>query len=155
MGRSRCGWPECDRARASKLGLCQFHLYRFENGIPLGAPLSQGATLIKRKRADRVLKSCTYKAAHARCRREWGSPSQYPCAHCGGAAREWGYDGTDPDELCGPDHNGAPGRVYSQFPEFYMPLCRLCHTKLDKVWRRKLQNDFKEFLQWKRRELVS
>jgi hypothetical protein len=140
MNRTSAGHVRCSECR------------RPQPKAPRNRKLCSQPTLVSYKSFERVMKLCTYRAAHRRCRNLWGSPSQYDCAGCGGNAREWAYDGTDPIELCGSDEWG-PGRVYSRFPEFYMPLCRTCHKERDKVWRRKLQAQFSEFLQWKQRQL--
>ena len=103
---------------------------------------------VRARKVIMVMSDCTYTAAHRRCWREWGRAADHPCVDCQTQAREWAYDGTDPTELCGEDEYG-PGRVYSRFPEFYMPLCRQCHVTRDKVWRRKLQNEFRDFSRWK------
>lgn len=67
--------------------------------------------------------------AHARCRKLWGSASQYPCIECGKQARDWAYDGTDPDQRY--TNKRGVYVFYSAWPEFYMPMCRKCHRKRD------------------------
>ena len=144
--RKRCSRDDCDRVSGSLEGLCGFHLNRLRTGIPLDAPLGRRSSS---KAFAALMKPCTYQAAHKRCRKIWGKASEHDCAGgCGLSAREWAYDGKDPTELCGEDEYG-PGRVYSRFPEFYMPMCRSCHTERDKVWRRQLQSDFEAFLKWR------
>lgn len=71
-----------------------------------------------------------YTRAHDRCRRLWGSAKQYPCVHCGGRATDWAYDHTDPEAQWA-FTEGAP---YSNWPEFYMPLCKRCHAWCDARW---------------------
>lgn len=69
--------------------------------------------------------------AHSRLRRIWGSAGNYPCISCGGTAAQWAYDGTDPDQryrLVGKRKYYA---YYSVYPEFYMPMCSLCHRRRD------------------------
>lgn len=85
--------------------------------------------------------TCTYDAAHTRCKNLWGSASNYPCIKCGDRAREWSYDGTDPTQMRG--FSGSPLNVarqarrggmemtYSAWPEFYAPMCRSCHAEFD------------------------
>lgn len=65
-----------------------------------------------------------YQNAHRRVYRLWGSASQYPCVRCGGSAKDWAYDGMDPSSSIN----------CSQNPEFYMPLCRRCHSYFDCHW---------------------
>lgn len=72
----------------------------------------------------------SYAGAHQRVRRELGKAAGNPCVECGNPATDWAYDRTDPDECIG--YQSYSRRcVYSQWPEFYMPLCRSCHTSLD------------------------
>ena len=64
-----------------------------------------------------------YDRAHRRVKALWGLARQYPCVKCGGPARHWAYDWTDPSSL----------ENYSHWPEFYMPLCFACHRHYDQV----------------------
>jgi hypothetical protein len=91
---------------------------------------------------------CNYSTAHNRCTRLWGSARLHPCIECGNPAEQWSYDGTDPDELCG--FQKGYMRLYSRHPEFYMPLCRACHSPRDAHWRKQLREQFSEFLEWKK-----
>lgn len=75
--------------------------------------------------------SPTYKAAHARIRREAGSASLYFC-ECGEQAREWSYNYNDPDELLDAD----TGLKYSLHRESYTPRCAPCHRRMDAGMRR-------------------
>lgn len=70
-----------------------------------------------------------YQNAHNRVRRLWGKPTQYPCVLCNGPATQWAYDGTDPTA-----RTGIERCWYSNWPEFYMPLCRTCHSRFDAKW---------------------
>lgn len=69
---------------------------------------------------------------------------------CENAAHDWAYDGMDPSELCGPGKSGTM-LVYSQYPEFYMPLCKRCHRPRDKAWRARMKDEYAEFCEWKAR----
>lgn len=71
-----------------------------------------------------ILDPCNYDSAHRRCREMWGRASQYSCIRCGAQALDWAYDGSDSTQL-------GSGKFHSRFPEFYMPLCRSCHQRLD------------------------
>jgi HNH endonuclease len=62
-----------------------------------------------------------YSRSHYLVGKLWGPARHYPCVTCGRPAHEWAYDHTDPS---------SPGG-YSQWPEFYMPMCRSCHRRLD------------------------
>ena len=70
-----------------------------------------------------------YQIAHRRVKRLWGPASDYPCVKCGGAEAHWAYDGTDPTA-----HVWSQRCFYSQWPEFYMPLCPPCHGYFDAHW---------------------
>jgi hypothetical protein len=126
------------------LGLCKMHVDRLTSGFPMSAMSSAPWT---RRATPTALKPCSYGAAHHRCRRLWGKANQYDCANgCGRRAMDWSYDGCDPNEHCEPD---GLRRVYSQYPEFYMPVCRFCHAPADARWRRELSEQFAEFRAWK------
>jgi hypothetical protein len=70
-----------------------------------------------------------YAAAHLRVRRARGSASQHPCVDCGTPARDWSYDGRDPDELVAVER-GYEVR-YSVNPEHYVARCLTCHVRYD------------------------
>ena len=72
----------------------------------------------------------SYAGAHGRVRRELGNANLNPCVDCGEPATDWAYDRTDPDESVG-FQKGRHRVVYSQWPEFYKPLCHRCHALLD------------------------
>lgn len=55
---------------------------------------------------------------------------KYMCIQCDNPAKDWAYDGTDPTQLYGLRTGGGKS-FYSRFPEFYMPMCRKCHTQRD------------------------
>lgn len=71
-----------------------------------------------------------YAAAHSRIIGTFGAAAGNPCVQCGGPAREWAYDGTDPAEKYGPTRSGYHC-FYSVYPEFYMPMCVKCHRSRD------------------------
>lgn len=70
-----------------------------------------------------------YLGAHHRVRRQRGSAGLLPCQHCGGAAKDWAYDHSDP----APHHEVIRGvrLAYSLDLNRYIPLCRPCHSKFD------------------------
>lgn len=115
----------CDRpTRVS--GLCDTHRRRKGRGAPMDAPI-----VPRRGRSYEFLnKVLTYSSAHNRVKALWGSASNYRCVECGGQGRDWAYDHTDPTQLYG---EGRWGQVvaFSIWPEYYMPMCKSCHTKLD------------------------
>ena len=87
-----------------------------------------------------------YNAAHRTVKYLWGKASQFLCIKCGKQAQDWAYDGKDPTELFaydpGAEHReGVQPMRFSIWPEFYAPMCRSCHKKMDlgflkvKNWR--------------------
>jgi hypothetical protein len=96
---------------------------------------------------------CGVSGAHARVYREWGLASQYPCVECGGTAKDWAYDGTDPTQLFVESNSGRrrsstrKGWLFvSRYPEFYMPMCKKCHKSMDGA---RQQQELFEYRQWK------
>lgn len=76
----------------------------------------------------------SYHAIHQKLRRIRGRASDYPCRRCGETAREWSYNGADPDERIGLSRTGAGRPIsvpYSLDLSFYEPLCRHCHRMRD------------------------
>jgi hypothetical protein len=69
--------------------------------------------------------SVDYHAVHERLYRRRGRARDYPCAKCGGAASQWAYDHSDPDQLCG------PYGPYSVNLDLYSPMCVPCHKRMD------------------------
>ena len=108
-----CAIPGCLGARMARYLLCSKHTHiRYRNGHPLW------------KRGP-----LTYRAAHNRVVRTKGRADDYPCIDgCGRIAKDWSYDGAEPDELVDPKH----GLPYSLNPERYEPRCRGCHTEHDR-----------------------
>lgn len=70
--------------------------------------------------------NASYNAVHRRITARRGRAAEHTCRHCGGAAKHWAYDHTDPDERhdtdCGP---------YSLDVDRYLPLCVACHRIFD------------------------
>lgn len=118
----RCEVPSCDRARYGR-GYCHAHYERWRRhgdpraDIPIEAKTTGGVG---------------YWAAHQRVRAERGPATGHACAECGAPARDWSYDGADPDERVQPDR----GYRYSLDPDRYRPRCRSCHRRATLVRRR-------------------
>lgn len=94
-------------------GFCRAHHARWRrHGDP------QGSVPIEHKTGG------GYWSAHQRVNAERGPAAAQRCA-CGAAAREWSYDGTDPEERACP----ARGWRYSLDPGRYLPRCRSCHRR--------------------------
>lgn len=70
----------------------------------------------------------TYKDVHARLSRERGKAAEYSCSRCGETARDWAYTNTAGDLEKVDEESGYR---YAGSTEFYEPLCRSCHKKLD------------------------
>lgn len=69
----------------------------------------------------------SYSGVHERLRRTRGDASTHACVACGDPARDWSYQGGDPDER----HEPTTGAPYSLDPERYVPRCRPCHRAYD------------------------
>lgn len=63
----------------------------------------------------------TYRAIHGRLAVERGPARLYACAECGGCAREWAYDYSDPTA------KSSSQGPFSVDLERYRPLCASCH----------------------------
>jgi hypothetical protein len=135
----KCVFLDCTRQAKSK-GYCGAHLRQQRVHGRMDAI-----------REQTVWDACTYSAVHHRCRQLWGRVQQYPCIDCGESAEEWAYDGKDPSELYvertdwGQRKSIVP---YSRFPEFYMPMCKVCHKRRD---MRELHEAYAEFRAWRKR----
>ena len=91
--------------------------------------------------------------AHHRCRALWVCVQQYPCIECGRSRRGVGIrrHKKDPSELYDTRHDWQL-RVLSRtrkFPEFYMPMCKRCHKKLD---MERLQMELQQFRGWRKNQ---
>ncbi|MGW3739836.1 hypothetical protein ACWD62_04305 [Streptomyces sp. NPDC005146] len=71
-----------------------------------------------------------YNKAHRAVADERGKASVSQCVWCGGFADEWAYDWSDPNE------HSENGRVWSDNPDRYAPLCGPDHRAFDKAYRR-------------------
>lgn len=129
-----CKFDGCPRPAAIK-GYCESHDAQMRRRGWVG-PLQL------RSIHDR----CRYNAAHQRVAKLWGSANQFPCIECGRKARTWAYDGTDPTELLSLSRKGGNYCFYSRYPEFYMPLCDLCHNRRD---RSSAKAELNAYRQWK------
>lgn len=71
----------------------------------------------------------SYYTAHRKLKDTRGRASSLDCCQCGGRARDWAYQHTSSDEKVDPQ----TGRVYSDDPRDYEPMCRACHISLDNL----------------------
>ncbi|WP_197517043.1 LuxR C-terminal-related transcriptional regulator [Mycobacterium sp. E2699] len=132
-----CNFDGCTGKAKSK-GYCEAHLRQLRvhgHMVPIRT----------------IFDECTYTGAHHRCRALWGRVHKYPCVWCGDLAEEWAYDGTDQSELYDTKQDWQLRSIvpYSRFPEFYMPMCKRCHKKLD---MERLQAELRQFREWRKGE---
>lgn len=126
--RAAIAWATCDavgcdsQARARSGGLCIKHSARMLRHGTLTLPPRPSGAAVANWAGDGI----KYKSAHHRVVRAKGKASQHPCELCNGPAQDWAYNHEDPTPLTAPD-----GRLYSSKPEFYIPLCKTCHRRLD------------------------
>lgn len=127
----QCEQPDCYNQHVAH-GLCDLHYQRLRSGTPLDYDRNS------------PFKIRSIQAVHILVRKTWGKASQYPCIECGESAAHWAYDGTDPTQYLEKVSNSFIW--YSQYPEFYMPMCAKCHPRRD---RAKAAEELREYRQWK------
>lgn len=171
-----CSVADCDSPRKA-LGLCGAHWWRQKNGVQLDTPVrvvdptracavdgcpreytakgycslhyarSSGYVNRELTDPDNYGEVATYAASHVRIFALWGSAKNYSCVLCEQTACQWAYDGTDPDQQYG-QGSGKSFMHYSIYPEFYMPMCSVCHLRRDK---RLAAAELREYREWKHR----
>lgn len=106
--------------------LCQLHGMRWRRtGDPLGVRGKPRGAASHRWKGDDI----GYSGAHVRVKVVRGPARGHECRRCGGPARDWAYDHSDPDERIGfRDGKRLP---FSLDPERYEPLCSRCHRLED------------------------
>jgi hypothetical protein len=75
----------------------------------------------------------TYTAIHRRLTRTRGKASAYACVDCGAEAREWSYDGGDPDEYQVPAKTLRGWMAVTENLQAYSPRCVPCHRRYDAI----------------------
>ncbi len=65
---------------------------------------------------------------HKRIHRRHGAAKNRKCAKCSNQARDW----------------ALIGKKYTDNIEDYQPMCRKCHTSMDKPWLKNPENLFKK-----------
>ena len=73
-----------------------------------------------------------YNAAHENVVKTRGRAAEYECLHCGGPARDWAYNHSDPNEAEQYREQTKAIVFYSMHAEYYIPLCKTCHLKYDR-----------------------
>lgn len=124
------------------------HMDRFQRTGDIYKTASQMRGTPYRKSGANV----TYGQAHRRASALWGPAKAYPCIKCGRVAGQWAYDGTDPTELMTLTRKAGSAYLYSEWPEFYMPMCVKCHRARDSA---AMQAELLEYRTWKYRTGLS
>lgn len=118
-----CRSPQCSRPVAYRSQrLCRHHylLTRRRLGPP-AERVTDGRGAARREHVG-------YQAAHDRNEERHGLAGRYRCELCRHRAAHWALPPSLASEVC-PD----TGLRYSLEPEDYMPLCRSCHSSLDRL----------------------
>lgn len=138
FGRLVVGSPRKERIRNNIAFNCRCDCGQEQ--IAIGADLKRGNVrscgCLQREIASQRAKSrfptsegyISYGYAHILVKKKKGSPTEYSCL-CGAQAREWAYDGQDPNELVG--QATFTGMTYSRNEKHYVPLCTTCHRMMD------------------------
>jgi hypothetical protein len=124
-----CGQP------ANARELCNAHYLRWLRGVDPNAPLSGPGSPNWHDR-----ETVTYDAVHERLRRFRGPAKAHACIECGTPAEQWAYQHTDPVPLVSAIEPSV-GCEYSDDLSAYAPMCRPCHTALDREWREQIVQD--------------
>ncbi|AGS82409.1 hypothetical protein PBI_REDNO2_110 [Mycobacterium phage Redno2] len=125
-----CLQEGCDDEPLAR-GLCNSHYNRIRDELPLRP----------RGPAPRSV------SVHAKLAYTWGPAKNYPCIECGQRAAHWAYDGTDPTQHLDYGSSSAKNKGwYSQWIEFYMPMCVKCHMTRDGA---KAAAELAEYREWK------
>lgn len=120
-----CSIEGCD-GRHQARGWCDKHYTRWRvSGDPL-LERPVGVNVVPRRPSE----PSSWQAVHHRLREQRGNANQFPCAHCGQAAKDWAYDHTDPNVRYG-EKGKRKNMPYSIDLMRYIPLCRSCHCGLD------------------------
>lgn len=84
---------------------------------------------------DTFKETLSYVGSHKRVERAKGLASNYDCiTGCHQQATDWAYLGNAPDEMTS-DYYQTKGSKHSGLPEFYAPMARACHRKLDAMMK--------------------
>lgn len=75
----------------------------------------------------------TYSGVHVQLKRERGPARSHACARCGGQAKQWAYDHSDPCELRHvPRYEGDTRSMpFSLNLNHYVAVCVPCHRIMD------------------------
>lgn len=122
--RKPCTVAECDGVADGGLGLCSKHYQRVRSHG------SADVVLPNHRYGDdhwawKADPEVSYHNIHQRVRAACGAAEDHACVTCGGRARQWAYDHSDPDERS--SKNGP----YSSSVQHYQPMCVPCHKRFD------------------------
>lgn len=117
-GQTACSQPDCPEPHYCK-GVCRAHYaaLRYHGDPALRKPRWHGDDI-------------GYPSAHLRIYRTRGKAAAHPCHWCSKEAQQWAYDHADPNEK----RWGPKNLPYSTDPAHYLPACRSCHAKFDRVF---------------------
>lgn len=122
---------------------CRMHLDRLQRTGDAYVTASQLRGPYRKSGSD-----VTYGQAHRRASALWGPAKRHPCVTCGNLAAQWAYDGTDPTQLLDLARVKGSAYFYSEWPEFYMPMCTKCHRARDSA---SMQAELREYRIWRHR----
>lgn len=120
MSERTCSVTGCSRGGQLRKGMCNGHYRRWHT---TGDP---GPVEIRDRNPS------SYAAVHMRTRKVRGPASNYACQFCEAPAKEakeWAYDGKDPNELV--ERVNGCDVTYSADLAHYIPLCLQCHRRFD------------------------
>lgn len=102
-----CSIADCDEPHLAR-GWCSMHWQRWQvHGDPLWVGIPKWNPRRGAANPSWAGDSVSYNGVHARVKRERGRASLHNCMHCGGRARDWAYDHSDPNERIDP-RKGCP-----------------------------------------------
>lgn len=117
--------------------ICDCGTERIVRGFALRRGMTQscGCLALENATKAKIKPVVKYLSAHDRVTKERGRAKALRCVDCDGAAREWSYDGGDPNELTELVH-GRHLLAYSLDVSRYSPRCRSCHRRFDAAKRK-------------------
>ena len=125
--RGTCQVDACGREDCGPQGYCSMHKSRVDRHGDPNAVIHQRDRNNKWENHVRWTgDSATYNAVHQRLRITRGIAKAHECVDCGGQAKQWSYDHSDPAAKV--SEIGIP---YSTELEHYVARCIPCHKRFD------------------------